>query len=129
MSMDYHATGRGGDRKKLMRLRLVGLSVLFFGCASPLTPARQAFDEARYPDAVADYRALAPRVPELSRSQLFEYALYRGLSHLAMGDSRPAQRWLLVAKRLAEESPTLASNDERGRLLSAWRAMGHMPGD
>jgi hypothetical protein len=129
MSMDYHATGRGGDRKKLMWLRLVALSSLIFGCASALTPARQAFDEARYPDAVAEYRALAPRVPELSRRQLFEYALYRGLSHLAMGDSRPAERWLLAAKRLSEASPQLASEEERGRLLSAWRAMGHMPGD
>ena len=112
-----------------MRLRLVGLSVLIFGCASPLTPARQAFDEARYPDAVAEYCALRAEVPQLSRPELFEYALYRGLSQLALGDARPAEHWLLVAKRLTEESPELASPEAQGRLLSAWRAMGHMPGD
>jgi len=110
-----------------MRLRLVGLSVLIFGCASPLTEARTSFDEARYPDAVAQFRAL--RRNGLSRSELFEYALYRGLTHLALGDARPAEDWLLVAKRLSEASPGSASADQQGRLLSALRSMGHMPGD
>ncbi len=110
-----------------MRQCLVALATLIGGCSSPLTEARASFDEARYPDAVAEYRAL-PRA-RLGRADLFEYALYRGLSHLAVGDAKPAERWLLVAKRLAEESPGLATADEQGRLMSAWRSMGHMPGD
>jgi hypothetical protein len=127
--MDYHATDALGDRKALMRLRLVALWVVIFGCSSPLTDARTSFDEARYPDAVDEYRALASEVPSLSRPELFEYALYRGLSHLALGDSAPAQRWLLVAKRLSEAAPTLATADQQGRLMAAWRSMGQMPGD
>lgn len=126
--MDYHATQAAGDRKAAMSLRLFACCLLM-GCGSPLTPARQAFDEARYPDAVAEYRALDARLPELDRDELFEYALYRGLTHLALGDARPAERWLLVAKRLSDASPPLATSEERGRLLSAWRAMGHVPGD
>ena len=125
--MDYHATGALGDRKEPMRLRLVSLSVLIFGCSSPLTEARTSFDEARYPDAVAQFRAL--RREGLSRPELFEYALYRGLTHLALGDSKPAEHWLLIAKRLSEESPGLANSEQEGRLVSAWRSMGHMPGD
>jgi len=112
-----------------MRLRLALLPALIFGCASPLTEARTSFDEARYPDAVAEYRALRVELPRLTRPELFEYALYRGLTHLALGDARPAEHWLLVAKRLSEASPGLASADQQGRLLSAWRSMGHMPGD
>jgi len=108
---------------------LLILSVSALGCASPLSQARQAFDEARYPDAVADYRSLGAGLPELDRAELFEYALYRGLSHLALGDSRPAERWLLTAKRLSEQSPELASREDQNRLAAAWRAMGHMPGD
>ena len=110
-----------------MRLRLVALSALIFGCSSPLTEARTSFDEARYPDAAAQYRAV--RRDELSRSDLFEYSLYRGLTHLALGDASPAERWLLVAKRLSEESPGLATREQEGRLLAAWRSMGRMPGD
>jgi len=112
-----------------MSLRLVVVSGLILSCSSPLAEARASFDEARYPDAVAEFRALTPTVPALTRPELFEYALYRGLSHLALGDSAPAQRWLLVAKRLSEQSPGLATSDQEGRLMSAWRSMGHMPGD
>jgi len=127
--MDYHATGAPSDRKVLMRLRLALIATLVLGCSSPLTAARTSFDEARYPDAVAEYRALGPELRGFSSPELFEYALYRGLSHLALGDAVPAEHWLLVAKRLSEESPALATAEEQGRLLSAWRAMGHMPGD
>jgi len=127
--MDYHATRAPSDRKVLMRLRLALVATLVFGCSSPLTAARTSFDEARYPDAVAEYRALAPDVPGFTHPELFDYALYRGLSHLALGDAAPAEHWLLVAKRLSERSPTLATAEQLGRLLSAWRAMGHMPGD
>jgi len=127
--MDYHATPPPGDRKAAMRLCLLILSVSALGCATPLSHARKAFDEARYPDAVADFRALGSRVSELDRDELFEYALYRGLSHLALGDSRPAERWLLTAKRLMEQTPAVASREEQGRLQAAWSAMGHMPGD
>jgi len=129
MSMDYHATAAQSDRKVPMLRRFVALAPLFWGCSSPLTEARTSFDEGRYPDAVAEYRALAASAPSLGRLELFEYALYRGLSHLALGDSVPAERWLLLAKRLSEESPPVATAEARGRLLSAWRSMGHMPGD
>jgi hypothetical protein len=129
MSMEYHATVARGDRKKLMCLRLVALSPLFLGCSSPLTEARTSFDEARYPDAVAQYRALRSEAAGWGRARLFDYALYRGLSHLALGDAKPAEHWLTLAKRLSEQSPGLASDEQQGRLLSAWRSMGHMPGD
>lgn len=127
--MDYHATAGAGDRKTAMRCGLLILSVCLLSCASPFSEARQAFDEARYPDAVAGFRQLAPRLRELERRELFEYALYRGLSHLALGDARPAERWLLTAKRLSEAEPGLASLEQQSRLLAALRAMGHMPGD
>lgn len=110
-----------------MRCRLVALSVLIFGCSSSLTEARTSFDEARFPDAVAEFRQLDPA--ELSDDELFQYALYRGLTHLALGDAAPAERWLRLAKRLSEASPGVASLEDEGRLMSAWRSMGHMPGD
>lgn len=112
-----------------MRAYLALISSLFFGCASPLTEARTSFDEARYPDAVAQYAALASEVPRLDQRELFQYALYRGLAHLALGDSAPAERWLTLAKRMSDQAPLLASAPERGRLLSARSAMGHAPGD
>ena len=127
--MNYHATDAAGDRKVGMIRRACCLALLLWGCSSPVSEARTSFDEARYPDAVAQYRALRPQLPQLAPPELFDYALYRGLSHLALGDAAPASQWLTVAKRLWEESPELADADERGRLLAAWAAMGRMPGD
>jgi hypothetical protein len=112
-----------------MWLRLAVFAVLIFGCSSPLKEARTSFEEARYPDAIAEYRAARLDADRLSISELFEYALYRGLTHLALGDAVPAEHWLLVAKRLSEQSPGLATSEQEGRLMSAWRSMGHMPGD
>ena len=128
--MDYHATGARSDRKGVMRLRLatcIALGVLAGGCSSPLTEARTSFEEGRYPDAAAQFRATPPTT--LEGTELFQYALYRGLTHLALGDARPAERWLLLAKRLEDGAPSVATDEERGRLLAAWRSMGHMPGD
>jgi hypothetical protein len=109
--------------------RFCWLAWLLLGCSSQLAEARTSFDEARYPEAVAQYRALGAHLGQLDDSELYRYSLYRGLSHLAMGDAVPAERWLLHAKRFAERSPYLATSEERGRLLAAWRSMGHMPGD
>ena len=108
-------------------MRLLWLALLLPACSTPLAEARTAFDEARYPDAVAHYRALGPR--QLQNEALFEYALYRGLSHLALGDAVPARRWLTLAKRMSERSPQLATPEQAGRLMAAWRSMGLMPGD
>jgi hypothetical protein len=110
-----------------MQLRFLLLGVLVIACSSPLHEAVTSFEEARYPDAVSEFRGFRPEAG--NSAELFHYALYRGLSHLALGDAKPAERWLTVAKRLSERSPTLASEDEQGRLLAAWRSMGHMPGD
>jgi hypothetical protein len=111
-------------------LRFCPLALLVCAaCGSPLAEARTCFDEGRYPDAIARYRALSPSPSALPRPELFEYALYRGLSHLALGDAAPAEKWLTLAKRLADASPELASPEQHGRLLSAWRAMGRMPGE
>jgi hypothetical protein len=109
--------------------RAWALGWLMTACSSPLKEARTSFDEARYPDAVTQYRALGGRVGELDEAERYRYALYRGLSHLAMGDALPAERWLLVAKRVSERTPSVATSEEQGRLLAAWRSMGHMPGD
>ena len=68
-------------------------------------------------------------IPALEPAELFEYALYRGLSHLALGDLSQAKRWLTLAKRLVESSPRLADAEQRGALLSGWRSMGYMPGE
>jgi hypothetical protein len=57
------------------------------------------------------------------------YALYRGLTHLALGDAQQADRYLRRAKRALDAHPDWFAVEERGALLSAWRSVGRMPGE
>jgi hypothetical protein len=88
-----------------------------------------AFEQARYPDAVGEFRRAESDFEDLSEQGRARYALYRGLTHLALGDARQADRWLGTAKAAADADPSIFDHAERGRLLSAWRSTGRMPGE
>jgi hypothetical protein len=94
-----------------------------------MSQAFEAFEEARYPAAAAEFRRLEPESAGFDAPEFARYALYRGLSHLALGDAVAADRWLSVAKRLSADAPELLDDADRGRLLAAWRSMGRMPSE
>lgn len=100
-----------------------------FGCASPLADAMASYTDAQYPTAAAQFRAAEPAARRLSARDFANYALYRGLTHLALGDAAAAARWVGYAKQSADRDPYVFDDRERGALLAAWRAMGHMPGE
>ncbi|HPB95346.1 MAG TPA: hypothetical protein PKW66_05505, partial [Polyangiaceae bacterium] len=56
------------------------------------------------------------------------YALYRGLTHLSLGDEESAQRWLAEAKDVTDRQQGVLDDEDMGRLLVAWRVIGHEPG-
>jgi hypothetical protein len=98
-------------------------------CQSALDDAMDSYTDARYPSAAAQFRALEPAARALEPRDFASYALYRGLTHLALGDARAAARWLGYAKQRADRDPALFNERQRGALISAWRSMGHMPGE
>lgn len=100
-----------------------------FGCHSALDEAMAAYVDARYPTAAAQFRAAEPSARTLPADDFASYALYRGLTHLALGDVRAAARWVGYAKQCADRDPNLFGDQDRGALLAAWRSMGHMPGE
>ncbi|MEP7051949.1 MAG: hypothetical protein ABJB12_16410 [Pseudomonadota bacterium] len=99
------------------------------GCHSALADAMDSYTDARYPSAAAQFRALERASRQLDAQGFANYALYRGLTHLALGDARAAARWLGHAKQCADRDPAVFDDDERGALSAAWRSMGHMPGE
>jgi hypothetical protein len=99
------------------------------GCAGPLDAAEQAFEEGRYPQAMAELRHLEANRSWTHLEQRRRYALYRGLTHLALGDARIAARWLGFVKREWDQDPGTLDEEEMDRLLVAWRSLGHMPGE
>ena len=99
------------------------------GCHSALAEAMDSYADGRYPTAAAQFRAAEPAARELSPRDFANYALYRGLTHLALGDAQAAVRWVGYAKQSADRDPYLFDDEDRGALLAAWRSMGHMPGE
>jgi len=81
-------------------LSLLALPCLL-GCHSALDDALGSYTEARYPSAAAQFRALEPAARALEPRAFANYALYRGLTHLALGDARAAARW----PRLCQAGP------------------------
>ena len=58
------------------------------GCHSALAEAMDSYADGRYPTAAAQFRAAEPAARELSPRDFANYALYRGLTHLALGDAQ-----------------------------------------
>lgn len=104
------------------------LSVSLLGCASKLSVAVQHFETGRPAEADAAFRNIEHTLPCDPETRA-RYALYRGLNHLTLGSAHEADRWLSAAKRANDEHSAIFSDEERGRLLAAWRSLGHMPGD
>lgn len=110
-------------------LAILALGVGASGCHSALDEAMDSYTDARYPTAAAQFRAAEPSARRLEPREFAHYALYRGLTHLALGDARAAERWLGYAKQCADRDPLVFSDLDRGALISAWRSMGYLPGE
>ena len=106
---------------------LLALSLLVSGCAGSLP--LDAFREGRYPRAAAELREIESEAERYAPAERARYALYRGLTHLALGDATAADRWLTLAKLACDRHPDWFEARERGALLAAWRSMGRMPGE
>lgn len=115
------------SRSRLLPLCLLALSAS--GCHSALDDAMDSYADARYPTAAAQFRAAEPSARQLNQRAFANYALYRGLTHLALGDAQAAARWVGYAKQCADRDPLIFSDRERGALLAAWRSMGHLAGE
>lgn len=117
------ATPTGPQSRRVVSFALLTASALFaVGCATPFGSGVRAYEHGRYPEAL---EALASS--DAFRDGGVEgvrYALYRGLTHLALGDLPLATGWLRRVKRALEANPSLLSANETGRFASAW---AHLP--
>jgi hypothetical protein len=95
-----------------------------FGCAGSFGAGVRDYDHGRYPEALEELRTAECDAQAWHSSDRARYALYRGLTHLALGARPAAVYWLTRAKRAADETPTLLSDEDAGRLASAW---SHLP--
>jgi hypothetical protein len=96
------------------------------GCAGSFGTGIRDYDHGRYPEAMEELRVVECDATGWSPNARARYALYRGLTHLALGARPAAVYWLRVAKRALDESPLLLTEEDAGRLASAW---AHLPAE
>ncbi len=117
---------------KLARLTrvIVWLALTCPACGSTLLDRGVSqYDAGRYPEALASLTRLQSQGGRIRANEQGRYALYRGLSELALGNACEAYRWLSATKALLERDPRALDRGERGRLGAAWQSLGKMPGE
>jgi hypothetical protein len=122
--------GEQGTRKanSLKVAALIGLMALT-GCRTAMTRGVAAYDDGYYPEAMGALDDAHVDHVHAGPAKRARYALYYGLTHLALGHEAEAQRWVAEAKWLWDSDRNLLSTADTGRLLSAWEALGHARGE
>ena len=105
------------------------LGLLAAGCGGAMGRAVHDFESTRYPESLEALQHMEHEAQNFEPSARARYCLYRGLTHLAVGNARLAGRWLGRARQELGEDPSRLSGVDKSRLESAWRTMGLMPGD
>jgi hypothetical protein len=107
--------------------RLAAASALFAhaalagltGCAGPLAQAEAQFTDGQYPAAKQALAALESESRSWDAASRAEYALYRGLTLAALGDSSRGAAWLRDAKEAEDTRPGSLSPEDARRLAAA----------
>jgi hypothetical protein len=105
---------------------LFGLGALLAlaGCAGPLARAEAQFADGQYPAAKQALAALESESRSWDAASRAEYALYRGLTLAALGDSSRGAAWLGDAKVAEDARPGSLSPEDARRLAAALQAGG-----
>ena len=90
------------------------------GCTGSFGAGVRDYDHGRYPEAIEQLRDSERAAAHWQGRDRARYALYRGLTHLALGNRPATLFWLGEAKRAVDANPTLLSDEDTGRLASAW---------
>lgn len=100
----------------MRRLAFVLLVALHCACGGGFATAKGDYQKGRYADAKAKLDALEPDSRLYTGQRRAEYALYRGLVHLALGDRQAAGVWLHEAKVIEDVHPHTLAGEDKARL-------------
>ena len=105
-------------------LALAAVTLSFAGCAGPMARAESQFAEGRYPDAKQAWMSLEAESRTWTDAKRAEYALYRGLTHAALGDREQAGVWLRKATAIEETHSGSLSQENVLRLRVGMGSLG-----
>jgi hypothetical protein len=99
------------------------LVLVLAACGGRLTTAKSEFKKGRLAEAKTELVALEPESRAWSGQRRAEYALYRGLVHLSLGDRSAANVWLGEAKALEDTQPHTLLEEDHVRLELALESL------
>ena len=89
---------------------------LLVACGGALSEGESQFDKGRYAEAKQTFVSIEPESRRWDDSRRAEYALFRGLTHGALGDRATAGVWLREAKAIEDLHPGTLSSENLARL-------------
>jgi hypothetical protein len=108
------------------RLRALTSAIAFASlaaCGGGLGAAKGDFRKGRIAEAKAELVALEPEARTWDSKPRAEYALYRGLVHLSLGDRGASGVWLNEAKAIEDAHPRTLTDDDHVRLKLALESL------
>jgi hypothetical protein len=107
-------------------MRAVALAILLVlsGCGGALADGRSLFGRGHYAEAKQTFLASEIAARRWDAADQAEYALYRGLTHAALGDRAAATAWLSLAKSIETSSPGSLSPSDARRLVIGLDELG-----
>jgi hypothetical protein len=100
-------------------MRRLLLLLLLTACGGALADGEASFKKGRYEEARKIFVAAEPEMHTWHDPKRAEYALYRGLTHAALGDRAAAGVWLREAKAIEDTHPGSLNSEDLARLKVA----------
>jgi hypothetical protein len=117
-----------GSRLRWVRIAMGAVGAFYLiGCMSQLSRARLDFRSARYSEARVALVQLEPELQGWDVETQASYALYRGLTHGALGDKLGARPWLRLAKQAYDRDHAVLDADDQTRLKLALEGVDTTP--
>lgn len=95
-------------------------------CSSSFQKGLGHYERAEYPQALERFTAIEDDVEGWSPRDRAHYALYRGLTHFALGNRALARQWLTQAKAAQDADGDVFTDTDAGKLGSA---LAHLPSE
>ena len=114
----YRRLMRGRAPRILRVLVAVSVAAVALACGAGRNVARgvNAYNRGDYQTAMSEFLAVEHEFADLSPQKQFDYALYRGLTHLQIGDGAGAQYWLRQARMIASGDPSVMRGTQQYEL-------------
>ncbi len=102
-------------------LLFVGAALMTAACSSSVGRGTALYREQSYIEAAEAFERTQDRLTTMDAVDRARYGLYRGLTLMALGDLRGAERWLDYAEAQQRSHPGLLAYNERAMLTQGRR--------